>query len=83
MIADANVKPRRAERRNLMFDKVGPRVRQIRFTTQILALFLRLSRHVLVDFVDGTQIAQMPVERRLVFRTMNRNGGYYHIAAVA
>src|ERR1051326_3714113 len=84
MIADANVKARRAERSNLMLDKVRPRVRQIRFAAQILALFLRFSRHVFVDFVNGAQVAQMPIERRLIScKTVRRNGGHYDIAAVA
>src|SRR3954469_12776893 len=84
MIANAKIKPCWAERRNLMFDKLRPRVRQIRFATQVLALLLRLSRHVFIDFVDGSQVAQMPIECRLVPRNaVGCDGGHYHIAAVA
>jgi hypothetical protein len=39
--------------------------------------------HILIQFVDGAKIAQMPVEHRAALVNSGRDGGHDDVAAIA
>src|SRR5579859_4424922 len=83
MIADAHKDRHGTKRPKLVLDEIIPGVFQVVVFCDGLAAMLRAVLIVLIDGVDGTQVAQMPIERGVVLCRGRRDGGHHDVTAVA
>jgi hypothetical protein len=80
VIADCEIDGSVGERRELILDEVVPGIRFVIFDERGRGgeLFV-----VLVDIVDGAEVAEVPVESGLVAVSAGGDGGHDYVSAVA